>query len=139
LNRKPWSLGSEQVLEMKFWRFEYNVLSLDNRFEVAGKAYPLDTIPPEARWIHELWMESYLCDKGGQVLAKDLTTFAPRKLSDEGLPFAFQLKPSGLGSRDLYITFGYRMKFMPYPPDTAGPRAEVEDVFFAHEGELSTF
>lgn len=139
LNRKPWVLGSEQSLDMKFWRFEYSVVSLDNRLEVSGKAFPLETIPAEVRWVHELWMESYLCDQSGRVLAKDLKTFAPRKLDGEGLPFTFRLKPTGLGSRELFITFGYRIELMPYPPGEGDAEPNSEDVFFAHEGELATF
>jgi hypothetical protein len=145
LNRQHWTLESGQSLPMKFWRFDYAVVPLENRFAVRGTAFPVqDAIPRWAEYIGDLWFSAYLSDKEGHVVASDLRVFQPSKLDRaQGVDFEFVLKPDTLETDDeLYITFGYRMKLTANrfddvnksPGDPTGG-----EVFFASEGALTRY
>jgi len=139
LKRQPWSLETVQVLEMKFWRFEYAATPGTDTFLVRGRAYPTDAVPAWAGWVQDLWLESYLADTSGEVIAKDLRLYQPRDLEhDKGLYFEFTLRPDRLGDPgQLFLTFGYRMKLTESRPDAEDQDEDTGRVFFASEGALT--
>lgn len=138
LKRQPWVLEQPQELSTKFWRFEYQVVPMRDRFGVRGVAYPLESMPGWADWIRDLWMAVYLADENSHVIADDIRVFIPQELDrDKGLRFEFILKPNDLGAGGkLYLSFGYRMVLAKGPADSSEEGQESE-VFFASEGALS--
>jgi hypothetical protein len=135
MNRQPWSVGTPQSLEMKYWRFEYETVPLHDKFGIRGVAYPVTgQIPDWAAWVDELWLAAYLSDSRGRVIAKDLSVYLPRPLQpSRGVGFEFILQPEDLGrAGHLYVTFGYRMVLT----ESAEPDGEHQP-FFANEGALS--
>jgi hypothetical protein len=138
LQRRPWELERPQTLTMKFWRFEYRVVPMNDRFGVAGRAYPLENVPEWADYVGDLWFACYLADENGRVLAQDLRVFVPQELDrSAGLPFEFILKPENIGSGGkLYTTFGYRMVLRPGPAETT-PEGKEPEVFFASESAIT--
>ncbi|WP_461208859.1 hypothetical protein [Desulfocurvus sp. DL9XJH121] len=134
LVRQPWALDSDQSLAMKFWRFDYRIVSVRDQFSVQGTAYPVaGTTPAWADTVADIWFAAYLSDASGRVIAQDLRVCKPGPLNQgEGIPFSFLLKPDSLPTKsDLFITFGYRMKL------TASHMPE--DIFFASEGAMTRF
>lgn len=138
LKRDPWVLEQPRELTMKFWRFEYQVVPMRDRFGVRGTAYPLQSVPEWADWVRDLWMAVYMADENSHVIADDIRVFVPQELDREnGLDFEFILKPGGLGAGDkLYVTFGYRMVLARSPADS-DESGKAPEVFFASEGALS--
>ncbi|NJB68243.1 hypothetical protein GGQ74_001916 [Desulfobaculum xiamenense] len=145
LKRQPWVLEAGQSLPMKFWRFDYAVVPLTDRFGVRGRAYPVtDAVPGWAEWVGDLWLAAYLSDRDGNVIAKDLRVYLPRSLDRaEGVEFEFILRPDKLETRDdLFITFGYRMKLTSerYGDVDKSPGDDTGgEVFFASEGALTRY
>lgn len=111
LNSQPWKLDIRRTLEMEFMRFDYEVIPRTNSFGVRGMAYVKKSeVPVWAGWIGELWIQGYLSDSDGVVLAQGLQVFSPGILTEgKGLPFDFALKPDSLDAGPLFISFGYRM------------------------------
>ena len=73
LDKKPWTLGQQETLAMRYWEFTYSSRLEDNRLIVTGTAKPVAGAVPEwATWIQDLWMQIYLSDDNSRVLAKDL-------------------------------------------------------------------
>lgn len=137
LQRSPWLPHETQSLQMRFWRFEYEPVALEDAYGVRGQAFPVaEGLPEWAARVDELWFAVYLCDSLGRVLAKDVAVLLPREFSPQqqtGIPFEFRLSPDDIGqSEQLFITFGYRMVLSDGGPGGAQPR-----VFFANEGALS--
>jgi len=144
LNRRPWVLEAGQELKMKYLRFEFQVLPMKDRFGVRGTAYPLDVIPGWGEWIRDLWLEAYLSDADGRVMARDLHVYLPKKLDyEKGLEFEFILKPEELGSGgELFITFGYRMVLSDYQYSGTEDKGGITNgpmVFRAFEKAVSRF
>ena len=137
LDKKPWTLGQQDALAMRYWEFSYTSRMEDNRLIVMGTAMPVaGAIPPWANWIQDLLMQVYLSDDQSRVLAKDLRLYLPTALDREkGVPFEFHLTPQSLGSSGpLYISFGYRME-LTAEKSTQGASAQSQ-VFFASQGAL---
>lgn len=138
LKRQPWVLEQKQQLVTKFWRFEYQVVPMRDRFGVRGTAYPLESVPEWADYVRDLWLAVYLADRNSHVIADDIRVFVPQELErEDGLNFEFILRPDGLGAGGkLYVTFGYRMVLGKGPADASEP-GEPPNIFFASEGALS--
>jgi hypothetical protein len=109
LNKKPWTLGQQDSLAMRYWEFSYTSRLEDNKLVVTGTAWPV---------------------------AKDLRLYLPTRLDREnGVPFEFHLAPQSLGSSGpLYVSFGYRME-LTAEKNTMGAMGTSE-VFFASQGAL---
>ncbi|GAB1410004.1 hypothetical protein MASR1M90_11580 [Desulfovibrionales bacterium] len=140
LNKKPWILGQQETLAMRYWEFTYTSKLENNRLVVSGRAVPIPgSIPDWATWIQDLWMQIYLSDDHSFVLAKDLRLYLPTELDREkGVAFEFHLTPDSLGaSGPVFISFGYRMELtagrLPLQPAASAPPAQV---FFASQGAL---
>ena len=113
LRKNPWTLNSNQTLEMSFWRFEYEGTFINNTYMIKGVAYPKkDVIPGWAEWIQDLWLSAYLSDINGYVVARDIKVYQPCKLDyNQGVKFEFVLQPEKLPSAGpLFVTFGYTMQ-----------------------------
>jgi len=137
LDKKPWTLGQQDSLAMRYWEFSYTSRLEDNKLVVTGTARPVASAIPEwANWIQDLWMQIYLSDDRSRVLAKDLRLYLPTRLDREnGVPFEFHLAPQSLGSSGpLYVSFGYRME-LTAEKNTMGAMGTSE-VFFASQGAL---
>ena len=137
LDKKPWTLGQQDTLTMRYWEFSYTSRLEDNKLVVTGTAVPVTgAIPEWATWIQDLWMQIYLSDDQSRVLAKDLRLYLPTRLDlENGVPFEFHLAPQSLGSSGpLYVSFGYRME-LTAEKNTLGTRSTSE-VFFASQGAL---
>lgn len=137
LDKKPWTLGQQETLAMRYWEFTYTSRLEDNKLIVTGTAKPIAGAVPEwATWIQDLWMQIYLSDDQSRVLAKDLRLYLPTSLDhDKGVPFEFHLTPEALGSSGpLYISFGYRME-LTAQKNTMGAQG-TSQVFFASQGAL---
>ena len=138
LDKKPWALGQEDSLTMRFWEFSYTSRLQNNKLVVSGTARPVQgSIPPWATWIQDLWLQIYLSDDQSKVLAKDLRLYLPMALDHtHGVPFEFHLMPEALGSSGpLYVSFGYRMELTPGRTRQTSP-GESPQVFFASQGAL---
>jgi hypothetical protein len=137
LDKKPWTLGQQETLAMRYWEFTYTSHLENNRLVVTGTARPVaGAIPEWATWIQDLWMQIYLSDDRSKVLAKDLRLYLPTTLDHaKGVPFEFHLTPESLGSSGpLYVSFGYRME-LTAEKSTQGSASKAE-VFFASQGAL---
>lgn len=123
LNSQPWKLETRRSLEMEFMAFDYEIVPRKDSFGVRGQAYvKKDNVPMWAGWIGELWIQGYLSDQNGVVLAQGLQVFSPEKLErGKGIPFDFELKPASLDSGTLFISFGYRMSLSRTKDDNDGP------------------
>ncbi len=111
LQRQSWRLETPRTMQMEFMNFDYEIVPRKENFGVRGMAYvKKSNVPMWAGWIGELWIQGYLSDMDGNVLAQGLQVFSPEKLEDgKGIPFDFALKPDQLDSGPLYVSFGYRM------------------------------
>lgn len=141
LARAPWSIGPGQSLEMKYWRFAYDVTQLPDQYGVRGRALPTAELPDWAVHARDLWFEAYLCDAQGQVLARDSRVYQSRPLDRAaGVEFEFILRPFPPRGRDarLFVTFGYSMSAADRAPQAAEGAAPPR-VFFASESALSRF
>lgn len=137
LDKRPWSLGQEDSLAMRYWEFTYTSRLEDNKIIVSGTARPVQGAVPEwATWIQDLWLQVYLSDDQSRVLAKDLRLYLPTRLDHaKGVPFEFHLQPEALGSSGpLHISFGYRMELASEKKTAADQ--EQPQVFFASQGAL---
>lgn len=123
LNRKPWQLESPKSVSMEFIDFNYQIIPRTDSFGVRGTAFIKKANVPEwAQWIGELWIQGYLSDEDGSVLAQGMQVFSPAKLDDGvGIPFDFELKPDQLDVGPLFISFGYRLVLLKDKQDTANP------------------
>ena len=141
LARAPWSVAPGQSLDMKYWRFAYDVVQLPDQYGVRGRALPTPEVPDWVSFASDLWFEAYLCDEEGQVLARDSRVYQARALDRaDGVPFEFILKPfppQGRSAR-LFVTFGYSMHATDAAPGGPGNEAPAR-VFFASESALSRF
>ncbi|WP_432735430.1 hypothetical protein [Maridesulfovibrio sp. FT414] len=133
LNNQPWKLEVSRTLEMEFVDFDYEIIPRKDSFGVRGMAYvKKSNVPMWAEWIGELWIQGYLSDNDGVVLAQGLQVFSPGKLeAGKGIPFDFELKPASLDAGPLFISFGYRMALSKTKDDNNGPP------FMAIEGAVS--
>ncbi len=133
LKNQPWKLESMRTLEMEFMRFNYEIVPRKNSFGVRGLAYvKKSNVPVWAEWIGELWIQGYLSDHDGVVLAQGLQVFSPGELENgKGIPFDFELKPEALDAGPLFISFGYRLSLSKTKDDNNGPP------FMAIEGAVS--
>jgi hypothetical protein len=143
LKRVPLATGSaEQLVELDYWRFSFTTLDSNEGIRVVGVAHPKrSAIPVWATWVEDLWMEAYLSDQRGHVIARHLKVFDSRALdSHEGVPFQFTLKPVEMGSPGrVYTTFGYRMVLSRSASEHPGSARLKKDVFFASEGALTRY
>ena len=142
LARNPFQLDEPRQLSLKFWRFEYDAKALPDNFEVDGLAFLLrKNIPEWADSVEELWLEAYVADAQGRVLARDLLLFDPADLAgltrNKGLPFSFRLKPDKLVGGPLFIAFGYRMTLSGNIRDKQGETRKK--VFFGNESAVTRF
>lgn len=138
LDKRPWILGQEDRLAMRYWNFSYTSRLEGNNIVVSGVARPVGTaIPSWASWIQDLWLQIYLCDDQSRVLAKDLRLYLPAALDyKNGVPFEFHLAPQALGaSGPLHVSFGYRMELTAGRKAATGPDGRPQ-VFFANQGAL---
>lgn len=136
-DKRPWVLGGEDRLVMRYWEFSYASRLEDNSIVVFGVARPIGAgIPSWATWIQDLWLQIYLCDDQSRVLAKDLRLYLPSALDyRQGVPFEFHLEPQALGSGPLQVSFGYRMELTAGRNASTGPDGHPQ-VFFASQGAL---
>jgi hypothetical protein len=142
LARNPFQLDQPRQLSLKFWRFDYNAKALQDSFKVDGRAYLLrKDIPAWAVRADELWLEAYVADSQGRVLARDLKLFDPAALKrlkqNNGIPFDFDLKPEKLVGGPLFIAFGYRMTLSGQAPGKDG--TPHEKIFFGNESAVTRF
>lgn len=128
LERKPWKLDSPETVSMEFMLFEYQIVPRKNSFGLRGNAYVKNgNVPVWANWLGELWIQGYLSDDEGHVIAKGLQVFSPRELEKgTAIPFDFELKPEHLDSGRLYISFGYRMVLQRARGDASEPFMAIE-------------
>jgi len=115
---------------MNYLDFHYTTYQMDEKLYVIGRAYPLlKKLPKWGSWVDEIWLGVYLSDSNGRVLAQDIRILSPQKITPNGFPFSFVLKPKRFGSPGpLYITFGYRLKITNFPFQKNKSRLKV---FFA--------
>ena len=143
LQRVPMaSGGAEQLVDLDYWNFTFTTTDREGRVQVQGRALPRQSaMPPWAAWIEDLWMEAYLSDERGKVLARHLRVFDSRRLDfQEGVPFSFTLQPVEMGGPGrVYVSFGYRMVLSRSASDHAGSVSGNTDVFFASEGALTRY
>ena len=146
LQRQPWVLNTPQELEMRFWKFFFLAESSGGEYVLDGVAEPrVQNLPEGFNWIEDLWLEVYLSDDRGRVLARDLRVFSSLPLqAGVGVRYSFVLKPDQLTrSASLEVTFGYSMTLVSDPTrsvedTTKTPPANGKNgVFFAHEGALT--
>lgn len=142
LARNPFQLDQPKQLSLKFWKFSYDTKASQDSFEVSGTAIPLvKNIPDWAVHVDELWLEAYVADAKGFVLARDLFILDPAKFDgldkNSGVPFVFRLKPEKLVGGPLYISFGYRMTLSGNVPDENG--GSKKKVFFGNESAVTRF
>ncbi|ACS79124.1 hypothetical protein [Maridesulfovibrio salexigens] len=123
LERQSWKLETPRTIQMEFMTFDYEIVPRKDSFGLRGKAYvKKNNVPMWAGWIGELWIQGYLSDMDGEVLAQGLQVFSPEALEEgKGIPFDFELKPEMLDSGPLYISFGYRMALSKSREDNNGP------------------
>ena len=123
MKRQSWKLETPRTMQMEFMVFDYEIVPRKDSFGLRGKAYvKKNSVPMWAGWIGELWIQGYLSDMDGEVLAQGLQVFSPEKLEDgKGIPFDFELKPDQFDSGPLYISFGYRMALYKSREDNNGP------------------
>ncbi|WP_291326586.1 hypothetical protein [Desulfovibrio sp. UCD-KL4C] len=123
LNRKPWQLEISKSVSMEFMDFDYQVIPRTDSFGVRGTAFiKKENVPAWAQWVGELWIQGYLSDEDGTVLAQGMQVFSPAKLEDGvGVPFDFELKPDQLDVGPLFISFGYRLVLLKGKQDTVNP------------------
>lgn len=123
LDRQSWKLETSRTMDMEFMKFDYEIVPRKDSFGLRGAAYvKKNSVPMWAGWIGELWIQGYLSDMDGEVLAQGLQVFSPEKLEEgKGIPFDFELKPDQLDSGPLYISFGYRMALYKSREDNNGP------------------
>lgn len=123
LSSQPWKLETMRTMDMQFMRFDYEIVPRKDSFGVRGMAYvKKSSVPVWAEWIGELWIQGYLSDNDGVVLAQGLQVFSPEKLeAGKGIPFDFELKPETLDAGPLSISFGYRMALYRSKDDNSGP------------------
>ncbi|OEU64929.1 MAG: hypothetical protein BA863_13370 [Desulfovibrio sp. S3730MH75] len=133
LNRDHWVFESPSKISMEFMAFDYQVVPRKDSFGIRGTAFiQKDNVPEWARWIGELWIQGYLSDNDGVVLAQGMQVFSPEKLqAGVGVPFDFELKPEQIMSGPLFISFGYRMVLHRDKMDTISPP------FMAIQGAVS--
>jgi hypothetical protein len=143
LKRVPMvSGGVEQSVPLDYLHFVFTTMDSEEGVQVRGVAYPrTQIIPPWALWIEDIWMEGYLSDDRGHVLARDLRVFASRPLDPErGIPFSFTLRPLEMGRPGrIHVTFGYRMVLSRSASEHTGSVPGVKDVFFASEGAVTRY
>jgi hypothetical protein len=143
LKRVPLATGSaEQQVELDYWRFSYTTIDSNEGIRVEGVAFPKKSaIPVWATWVDDLWMEAYLSDQRGHILARHLKVFDSRALDFQaGVPFQFTLKPVEMGSPGhVYTTFGYRMVLSRSASEHPGSAPSKKEVFFASEGALTRY
>ncbi|CCO25360.1 hypothetical protein [Maridesulfovibrio hydrothermalis] len=123
LEKQPWKLETTRTMQMEFMKFDYEVVPRKDSFGVRGMAYvKKKNVPIWATWIGELWIQGYLSDQDGAVLAQGLQVFSPQALKEgKGIPFDFELKPDSLDSGQLFVSFGYRMSLSKTKDDNDGP------------------
>lgn len=133
LERTPWQTDSPESLQMKFFRFDYTAVPVDDGFGVRGVArLDMDRIPQWAGWMDEVWFEAYMSDRDGEVVARDLRVMVPRPLGQGTLPFEFILRPESVHEGPLYLSFGYRLVLSESRSEDGG-----HPPFFASEGAIT--
>jgi hypothetical protein len=137
LNKASWVPGQETTLATRHWTFIFRGESQDNRIVIRGTALPRsEEIPDWATWAQDLWMQVYLSDATGQILAKDLRLYLPQDIR-RGIPLEFHMEPKSIGtSGPLSISFGYRMELTAGRNINERPEHLKNAVFFASQGAL---
>lgn len=128
LERRPWKLNSLEKVSMEFMKFEYEVVPRKGSFGLRGTAVIKEnSVPVWASWISELWIQGYLSDADGNVLATGLQVFSPCRL-DKSSPkiFDFELKPESLNPGPLFVSFGYRLVLQRSRSDADEPFMAIE-------------
>ncbi|MEJ5243505.1 MAG: hypothetical protein WHT64_08120 [Desulfomicrobiaceae bacterium] len=134
LSKAPWVPGTQTTLSTRHWTFVFRGDYQDGRLVLQGTALPREgEIPSWATWAQDLWIQVYLSDASGRVLASDLRLYLPLDIR-KGVPLEFHLAPKSVGAEGpLSVSFGYRMELTTAP----GVRPEAEpQVFFASQGAL---
>ena len=123
LERQSWKLETPRTMDMEFVNLDYEIVPRKNSFGLRGMVYvKKDSVPLWAGWIGELWIQGYLSDMNGEVLAQGLQVFSPQNLEEgKGIPFDFELKPDQLDPGPLFISFGYRMALYKSRVDSNSP------------------
>lgn len=137
LAKAPWAPGQETTLSTRHWTFTFRGDYQDGRLVLRGTALPReDEVPAWAVWAQDLWIQAYLSDASGRVLAKDLHLYLPLDVR-AGVPLEFHLEPASVGaSGPLAISFGYRMELTAGRTPDARPPELRDAVFFASQGAL---
>jgi hypothetical protein len=128
LERRAWKLNSMEKVSMEFMNFDYEIVPRKDSFGLRGKAHiKKGAVPVWAEWVGELWIQGYLSDADGNVLAKGLQVFSPCSLDENlSIPFDFELKPDSLDSGPLFVSFGYRMVLQKSAKDNFEPFMAIE-------------
>ena len=136
LEARAWTPGQTQTVDMKFWRFEFTAMPVDNDYGLKGKAWPkVEALPPWVVSVRDLTLAAYLVGPKGTVLAEAKADYLPMPI-DQAEPVAFDFfldADKDIAPEDLRVSFGYRASFTAAPGVTAGGQ---EPVFFAGEGAL---
>jgi len=144
LHKNPLELEQRDVIKMKYMTFVYTTSINSKGYLIKGKAYfNQDKIPNWAHYIQELWLQAYLSDGLGRVLAKNIKCFTPQPIPSKGLDFEFVLVPNYIPQASkIYVTFGYSFKlsalenanqksFIPKPLT-----GDHDSFFYASQGAL---
>lgn len=135
LSKVPWEPDKETTLSARHWTFVFRGEYQGGRIVLKGTAHAREgEIPPWATWAQDLWIQAYLSDATGQVLASDLHLYLPLDIR-RGVSLEFHLTPKNVGANGpLSVSFGYRMELT---EDPRHPQWEEEHrVFFASQGAL---
>lgn len=135
LSKTAWAPGGETTLSTRHWTFVFRGDYQGGRIVLKGTALPREEeIPSWATWAQDLWIQAYLSDASGRVLASDLRLYLPLDIR-KGVPLEFHLAPKSVGAEGpLSISFGYRMELTTAPG--ARPEGTKPQIFFASQGAL---
>lgn len=144
LRKNPLELDQKEVIKMKYLTFIYTTTITSKGYLVKGKAYFNQTkIPNWTHYIQEMWLQAYLSDGLGRVLAKDIKCITPQPIPAQGINFSFTLVPSYIPQASkMYVTFGYSFKLsgLEEPNQTSlTPKpltGEQDSFFYASQGAL---
>ncbi len=132
LERQPWTQGETRTYQMRFLRFEYQVVSLNGKTGIKGRALPVMAgIPENAGRIEEMSLTAFVSDAAGEVVFESVQPFLPGPFKAETvLNFDFLIQPEALQKDPVFISFGYRMMI------GEGSGKDSKTPFFASEGAV---
>ncbi len=135
LERQPWAPQKTQVLKMTFLRFDYQIVEIDGKSGIKGKAFPvMDRVPEWARWIDEFRLTAYLSDEYGEVLMESEQPFLPGPFQENAVfNFDFLLDEESLKQGPVFVSFGYRMLLT----ESKDKPKNARHPFFASEGAVT--